>query len=1233
MAHRSQSSSVGDNPLDPNYLPPHYREEYRLAIDALIENDIQGYFEFLQMSDLVGFLSQMEIEYIKSTLQGPCQTSGAPELTYYEGGQDAEGSSDTYWPMQSDIAAPGLDLGWPLPHHSFIGPTEVTTLVNPSDSEMPSIKDQARRLIKNAHQVIAIVMDVFTDVDIFADLLEAAGRHVPVYILLDEKDAPHFVAMVMSCKVNLDSIHMMRVRTVAGVRYYSRTGKSFKGQVKDRFLLTDCRAVLSGNYSFMWSYEKIHRCIAHLFLGELVTTFDEEFRILYAQSEPLVIDPSSGPLSIPDPGTSSYMNTQFGLKRTQSLRNPIGYRRQPEITSAFPYGELDRNPSLSFRRNDPFRHTMEPSTGIQIGKYSQQQFRIQQSYLEQGKSIVSRQMEMSSSAFKRHSYTEGTQESYSSSRQYMKHRVMNNLDETDFRREHISSSHNYNEGPGPGSGHGHYDRLRGRPAHLQIDQYSESSYHSDLEAPPGSRDCFSSEDLRGPDGLHAPPVAGRYGGVSASRRPTIGQAYACQSSPTHLHPPEKEQFQKQSDQEYDQDPSVKQGMRSWRIHSYLNTYEDGEEGLPQPMGLDAFDEPLPAEQPGVPESLAPRFGVKDPPTAPPKPRPDILRPRFGKPKLPESTNKDSVPKASIDVFPSYSDFRSSVLERRDREVEKEKEMESEKGSDREGVEDLDVKETPDLFLTRHESFRSRINPLLQRSSRLRSSLIFTSSKAEIHSGSLGLKPATEEDEQLNSVRTSSLVAQILERRKSWSREPFEWRKKAEERDNEKEKEEREKNVREKENEKKEQQQKKELENRYPIKEKEEPHTTNKEEKTTLSVETTEVKSSVNVNDLASRIQYFKDLDNKRKASKMDTELSQKALEPAEKKQVHSEKPPLNTMAPPKPLPVNVNSIEQEPKKPDVSAKLAEVSRRASVSSVKPSIITPKPFSSSLKRSEILQPHKTENETESQKKDEHKILKPPPSPKISWKDQLKPRSLNSRRISSGEDILTKDATDAEKSEMKKSRSHSSSTLPHEESKEGLHKVMGSNTSLNTIGEGKSDGKKLEFLKKQTQRLKGLLGPKDKEKKASGDDRGMSTVMEVADDLSKKQGTLAKVIMSTATEQSATNLKESTGKSASSRYQAPGSSALYSSNLRDDTKVILEQISANSQKNRQEREETGGAKDSGTTDKGQETQNPLKKNRFLRPAGNTQEREGLLKRIESLRKEKKVYSRFEMGNSLA
>uniref|UniRef100_A0A3Q0RV89 Family with sequence similarity 83 member Hb n=1 Tax=Amphilophus citrinellus TaxID=61819 RepID=A0A3Q0RV89_AMPCI len=1145
MPHRSQSSSIGDNPLDPNYLPPHYREEYRLAIDALIENDVQVTTLFL-------FL-KAPFKCIKHICT----------LTYHERGAEDEGSSDTYWPVQSDLAAPGLDLGWPLPQHSFAGPTEVTTLVNPSDPDMPSIKEQARRLIKNARQVIAVVMDVFTDIDIFSDLLDAAARHVPIYILLDELDAHHFVSMVVNCKVNLDFNPMIRVRTVAGIPYYTRTGKSFKGQVKDRFLLADCRAVLSGNYSFMWSYEKIHRCIAHLFLGELVSTFDEEFRILYAQSEPLVIDPNKAALTVTDTSsTSNYLGSQFGLKRSQSLLNPIGYRRQPEIPSAFPHGDSDRNLVLPFRRNDTFRQTMEPGPGITIGKYSQQQFRLQQSFLEQGRSIVSRQMEMSASAFKRHSYAEGTQETYTSSRQFMQHRVMNNLDETDFHREQIQSSHYYNEGPGPGSGHGHFDRLRGRPPHLSIDQYSDSSFRSDPEAPPGNygREYFSSEDLRGPEGHNAPPLAGRYGGGSSHKRPTIGQAYACQSSPTQLHPPEKKPFNKQYDQEQEQDSSVKQGLRSWRIHSYLSTYEDsGEEGLTQPM----------AET----ETSAPCFGIKEPPNVPPKPRPDILRPRFGKPKLPEK--------------------RSTT---------------------REGAADVEAKGAPEVLLSKHESFRSRINPLLQRSSRLRSSLIFSSSKAEIHSGSLGLKPATEQDEELDMVRTSSIVAQILEKRRSLSREPFEWRRKAEEMEKEKE-------------EKKEKQEEKVIQLKDEIKPKEEPEKINEEVKTTSTVERPKVTVSLTLNDPARRLQYFKELEAKRNSSKMETEPSLKASEPAEKKPNLLDKSPPDITATSKIPAVTVSPAEPEPTKSDIPAKVAELNiRRPSLSSSKPPIITAKPYSSSPKPSEILQSQKEENTSEGQKKDVFRSLKPLPSPKIFKRDPLKLKGLNPRRISCGEETLTTDATDAEKSEMKKSRS-----LSHDDSKEGLKKVMGSTTSINTIGEGKGEGKTLDFLKKQTQRLKGFLGPKDKERKSSVEDRSMSTVIEVTGESSKKSSSSSKDIASTTADQNTTNHKTSIGTpgtSVSSRYQPAGSSVLFSSNLRDDTKVILEQISANSQKNRQDREETGGDKDGDAGDKGLERQNSIKRNRFLRPAGNNQEREGLLRRIESLRKEKKVYSRFEV-----
>ncbi|CAJ1083517.1 protein FAM83H isoform X2 [Xyrichtys novacula] len=1280
MPNRSQSSSIGDNPLDPNYLPPHYREEYRLAIDALIEQDIKGYYEFLQSAEVVGFLAQPEIELIRSTIQTPNLSSSIPELTYHEGGHDVDGSSDTYWPMQSDLAAPGLDLGWPVPQQSFRGPTEVTTLVNPSDPDMPSIKEQARRLIKSACQVIAVVMDIFTDVDIFADLLEATSRHVPVYILLDEQDVHHFSSMVINCKVNLELNPFMRVRTVAGITYHSRTGKSFKGQVKDRFLLADCRAVLSGNYSFMWSYEKIHRCIAHLFLGELVATFDEEFRILFAQSEPLVIDPSDGAFSDTS-STSSYFSSQFGLKRTQSLRNPIGYRRPPEITSGFPYGDTDRNLALPFRRNDPFRHTLEPGAGITIGKYSQQQFRLQQSYLEQGRSLVSRQMEMSASGFKRHSYAEGTQENYVSSRQYMKHRVMTNLDEPDYHRDLTKTSHFYSEGPGPGSGQGHYDRLRVRTQHLSIDQHSESSFRSDQEPPPGNhgRDYFSSEDLRGPEGHHA-PLAGRYGGGSSHKRPTIGQAYACQSSPTQLHPPEKKHFPKQSDQEHEHDPEAKHGLRNWRIHSYLSSYEDGaEEGLPQPLGPDAFEDPPSSQQPTDTESSALLQ-----PNAPSKSRPEVLRPRFGKPILPESNSKDSVPTTTKD------------LEKKEREAAKERERETDKGAGSEMGVDVEMKEGPDLFLSKHESFRSRINPLLQRSSRLRSSLIFSSSKAEMHSGGLGLKPASETEEELDSLRTSSVVAQILEKRRSLSRDPYEWRKKADELDKEKEKEkedqekekeaerererdkerekeqerdrEREKEkekererVKEKERERerekerqrelerqrekeKEQQQKHEVKDirlKYETIAKEEPQKTNKEVKTIPAVEKSGVtaSTSLNMNDPASRLQYFQDLAAKRKASKMETESSPKVPEPVVKKPDLSDKPPVNTPTALKVPTVSVSSAESQPKKPDIAAKLAELSRKPSVGSSKPPIITAKPYVSphqkALETSQA-QKEETATATEGQKKDIFKSLKPLPSPKIFRRDPLKLKGLNPRRISCGEEILTTDATDAEKSELRKNRSQSSSTLPRDESKEGLQKTMGSNTSINTLGETK-EGKTLDFLKKQTQRLKGFLGPKDKEKKSSGDEKSMSTVAEHTDDSSKKPSSIGKSTGSstatTTTDQTAANHKTTTTTtSGPTRYQAQGNSVIFSSNLRDDTKVILEQISANSQKNRLEREEAGGGKESDTTEKALERQNSLKKSRFLRPPGNIQEREGLLKRIESLRKEKKVYSRFEMGNNL-
>ncbi|XP_053348420.1 protein FAM83H [Clarias gariepinus] len=1224
MAHRSQCSSMGDNPLDPNYLPPHYREEYRLAIDALVEGDVDGYYNFLQKANVVDFLSRTEIEHIKNNLQVPQSVASVPELTYHEM-PDEEGSSDTYWPLHSDLDAPGLDLGWPVQQHSFIGPTEVTTLVNPSDPEMPSIKEQARRLIKNAQQVIAVVMDMFTDVDIFSDLLEAAQRHVPIYILLDEQNAHHFVSMATSCKVNLDMVHMMRVRTVAGITYFCRTGKSFKGQVMDRFLLVDCRAVLSGNYSFMWSFEKIHRCIAHLFLGELVATFDEEFRILFAQSQPLVVDNSLVPM--PPDNTSAYQfGNQFGIKRSQSLRNPRGFLRPPELLG-YSFGGDRLDTSLPFRRDDSFRHSMEAgAVALQAAKYTSHQMRMQQSFLDQGRPVIaSRQLEMN--AYKRHSYAEGTRESYSSSRQYMKHRVMNNLDEME---SHFQREQQFYQSEVTGPDTGRFDTLRTGGLY-QLDQYSDPMYQLELEAPE-SHNVLSSEDLSHDPESRLHPGAAHFGQPN-QKRPTLSHAYACQSSPTQLHPPDHIQvFPTEEQVRQPQDQSVKQGLRSWRINSYLNTYENtGEEGLQQPVGPDAFDEP--EQQPEIrqynPEAQGLRFNTQEPPAVPSKPKPD-LRPRFGKPILPDRKQlKDVIADQASGGTDSQKKSALTIPPLTSAETDSEKEMDLK-----------DSKKSKEISITKHESFRTRINPVLQRSSRLRSSLIFSSSKVEQHS-SAASGENLQEDEENTAIRTSSIVAEILEKRRSFSREPFDWtkHKKIDEKDSKGVLQE-EASSKTEENSTKDNKEIKE-ESKNPVFE---------EKGITKQTEPSLPKfriPSLDMNDPASRLQYFKELSIKRKNSKTEEALN-KNQEPVSKKPDLSDIQPSTEAAPIPSVSVTpaesfstttTTTLSSSTTTSTTTEAMAPPPQPPTVqidSAAKPPVVTAKSGLSEEQNvnSSVVMEESTKKETAK----EPKVPKPFPSPKFS----LKPfKSSHTRRTSCGEDILT-DATDAEKSELKKSRSLSSSTVPLTESKESLGlSRQGSNLSLNITGSDSKDTKAIDFLKKQTQRLKGFLGPKAEKKNAGGsstaDDKQMKSVPEVSEETSSN----GKEAQSDSVSTSTTDSSKLTNKPISpSRYHSSTSTALYSSNLRDDTKVILEQISANSQKNRQELAKQADEPGNAEGDKGGHVSNldrePFQRNqnrnRFNRAPVNPQERDSLLKRIESMRKEKKVYSRFEMGNNL-
>ena len=74
--------------------------------------------------------------------------------------------------------------------------------------------------LSSCSQVIAVVMDMFTDVDIFKDLLDAGfKRKVAVYIIVDESNVKYFLHMCERARMHLGHLKVSRLLTcLAGWR-------------------------------------------------------------------------------------------------------------------------------------------------------------------------------------------------------------------------------------------------------------------------------------------------------------------------------------------------------------------------------------------------------------------------------------------------------------------------------------------------------------------------------------------------------------------------------------------------------------------------------------------------------------------------------------------------------------------------------------------------------------------------------------------------------------------------------------------------------------------------------------------------------------------------------------------------------------------------------------------------------------------------------------------------------
>ncbi|KAG7494500.1 hypothetical protein JOB18_031750 [Solea senegalensis] len=259
-----------------------YCEKERQALERLLSAGPEAFYSSID-TELSGcFLSPEEV----SQVSGWAQDFHTSQLQVQWDDDGVEGSTrtedlcSTYFPCPSDAPAPDLDLGWPE-RGPLVTAGSTTVYTSPPAEGEPHIREIIRRHLQKATQVIAIVTDRLTDGAIIGDLHNAASRAVPVYIILNQRSIQENFTLNRLRHPN------MRVRTLGGKSFCSKTGRMVTGEMKDKFLLVDLETVIHGSYSLTWTDAHLHRQLITVLRGPVADSFDREFRILFAASHPV----------------------------------------------------------------------------------------------------------------------------------------------------------------------------------------------------------------------------------------------------------------------------------------------------------------------------------------------------------------------------------------------------------------------------------------------------------------------------------------------------------------------------------------------------------------------------------------------------------------------------------------------------------------------------------------------------------------------------------------------------------------------------------------------------------------------------------------------------------------------------------------------------------------------------------------------------------------------------------
>ncbi|XP_042278471.1 protein FAM83F-like [Thunnus maccoyii] len=355
----------------------YYSEEQRAAVEELLRNGDGAFKTRLKDDNMKDFLSAREIKLLTGTFKrydtsndSSSNSDKASPSRSEQGAASTDADSgvhSTYWPQMSDTEVPPLDIGWPS-GGLFKGVTRVAVHTHPPKDNGPHIKEVVRRLIQEASKVIAIVMDMLTDIQILQDLMDAAWRRsVPIYILLDEKGVPHFLDMCSRLQIGVQHLRNIRARTLQGTGFGLSFGR-LPGSLCNKYMLVDGDKVMFGSYSFSWCTSRMDRNMITVMTGQVVDFFDRDFRELYAISEKMdlykefhvsppakvtaTIRSKTGPKRPPLPATTSRFQVSLGDSRKADIQVPAHKYYNPKYSLAF--GDTPR-PTGSLQQPGPKR--------------------------------------------------------------------------------------------------------------------------------------------------------------------------------------------------------------------------------------------------------------------------------------------------------------------------------------------------------------------------------------------------------------------------------------------------------------------------------------------------------------------------------------------------------------------------------------------------------------------------------------------------------------------------------------------------------------------------------------------------------------------------------------------------------------------------------------------------------------------------------------------------------------